>query len=94
MLRILSAVLAVGLILSTSASAQTDLSGAWDLAVQGPEGPVNATATLKQDGEKVTGEIESQAGQGRTHRDAEGQDAEHGVHHAGSPGPDGYQGNQ
>jgi len=62
MLRILSAVLAVGLILSTSANAQTDLSGAWDLAVQGPEGPVNATATLKQDGEKVTGEIESQAG--------------------------------
>jgi hypothetical protein len=28
----------------------------------GPEGPVNATATLKQDGEKVTGSIESQAG--------------------------------
>ncbi len=47
--------------LSTAALAQS-VTGAWDLAVQGPDGPVNATATLQQDGEKVTGEIESQAG--------------------------------
>ena len=62
MLRVFSAILALALTLSASAYAQTSIAGAWDLAVQGPEGPVNATATLKQDGEKVTGEIEGQAG--------------------------------
>ena len=62
MLRTFSAALALALILSASTFAQDSVTGAWDLAVQGPEGPVNATAVLKQDGEKVTGEIESQAG--------------------------------
>jgi hypothetical protein len=47
---------------SVNAHAQTSVAGAWDLAVNGPEGPVNALATLQQDGEKVSGEIESQAG--------------------------------
>ena len=47
--------------LSTSALAQS-VAGAWDLAINGPEGPINATATLKQDGENVTGSIETPQG--------------------------------
>ena len=62
MLRVLSVIFAAGLLLSVNAYAQASVTGAWDLEVKGPEGPVNATATLKQDGEKVTGDIESQMG--------------------------------
>ena len=62
MLRVVSAVLVLGLMLSVGTSAQASLSGAWDLAINGPEGPINATATLKQDGENVTGSIETPQG--------------------------------
>lgn len=62
MLRMFSVILAASLILAVNAYAQGTVAGAWDLAINGPEGPVNATANLKQDGEKVTGSIESQAG--------------------------------
>ena len=62
MLRVFSVIFAAALFVSTNAYAQGSVAGAWDLAINGPEGPVNATATLKQDGEKVTGSIESQAG--------------------------------
>jgi len=61
MLRVFSVILAAALFVPI-AYAQGSVAGAWDLAITGPEGPVNATATLKQDGEKVTGSIESQAG--------------------------------
>jgi hypothetical protein len=62
MFRLFSVVLAAALVLSVNVYTQSSVTGAWDLAVNGPEGPVNATATLKQDGDQVTGEIESQAG--------------------------------
>jgi hypothetical protein len=62
MLRAFSVILAATLMLSVNTAAQATVAGAWDLAITGPEGPVNATATLKQDGDKVTGSIESQAG--------------------------------
>lgn len=63
MLRTFSVIfVAAAVVLSTAAYAQSSVAGAWDLAINGPEGPVTATATLKQDGEKVTGSIESQAG--------------------------------
>ena len=62
MLRVFSAILALALTLSASAYAQTSVAGAWELTIIGPESPITATATLTQDGEKVTGEIESQAG--------------------------------
>ena len=62
MLRIFSAILALGLIVSATAYAQTSVAGAWDLAINGPEGPITATATLKQDGENVTGSIETPQG--------------------------------
>ena len=62
MLRLFFVILAAGLVLSVNTLAQGSVAGAWDLAINGPEGPLAATATLKQDGEKVTGTIESQAG--------------------------------
>jgi hypothetical protein len=62
MLRMFSAVLALGLLVSASAYAQTSVAGAWDLSINGPEGPITASATLKQDGENVTGSIETPQG--------------------------------
>ena len=62
MVRILSAIFAIGLMLATTTSAQSNIAGAWDLAIQGPEGPINATATLKQDGENITGSIDTPSG--------------------------------
>jgi hypothetical protein len=38
------------------------VGGAWDLSINGPEGPITAAVNLKQDGEKVTGTIESPQG--------------------------------
>ena len=64
MLRVISAVLALGLIVSAPAFAQSSVAGAWELTINGPEGPITATATLKQDGENVTGSIETPAGRG------------------------------
>jgi len=62
MLRVFSVILALGLIVSAPVHAQSSVAGAWDLAIQGPEGPITATATLKQDGESVTGSIETPQG--------------------------------
>ena len=62
MSRALFVILAATVLLSGNAYAQNGVAGAWDLAINGPEGPLAATATLKQDGEKVTGTIESPAG--------------------------------
>ena len=62
MSRILSAILALGLIISAPLYAQTSVAGAWELSINGPEGAITATATLKQDGENVTGSIETPQG--------------------------------
>ena len=62
MLRVFSAVLALSLIVSAGAYAQSGVAGAWDLSIIGPEGPISATATLKQDGENVTGQIDTPQG--------------------------------
>jgi hypothetical protein len=32
-----------------------DVTGSWEVSVEGPEGPITLTATYKQDGEKLTG---------------------------------------
>jgi hypothetical protein len=53
---------AFALALAVSVSAQGTVAGAWDLTINGPEGPINATATLKQDGENVTGSIDTPQG--------------------------------
>ena len=53
----------VALAFATSAlSAQSNIAGAWELSINGPEGVINATAALKQDGDNVTGTITSPQG--------------------------------
>ena len=42
--------------------AQADVSGSWDLTIDGPQGTVNAGATMKQSGEKVTGKFSGPQG--------------------------------
>lgn len=55
-------ILVFGLALTASSYAQSGVTGVWDLSINGPEGAITAAATLKQDGEKVTGSIESPQG--------------------------------
>ena len=62
MFRFFSVILAFGLMLTAGAYAQSSVTGAWDLSINGPEGAITALANLKQDGEKVTGSIESPQG--------------------------------
>ncbi len=62
MSRFLTAVAALVLFLNLAVGAQGNVSGAWDLAINGPQGPITATATLKQDGEALTGSIDTPQG--------------------------------
>lgn len=43
-------------------SAQANIAGSWLMTINGPEGAINATAELKQDGETVSGTISSPQG--------------------------------
>ena len=61
MFRRFAAAVALAFALSSVAFAQS-VAGAWDLTINGPEGAINATATLKQDGENVTGSIDTPQG--------------------------------
>ena len=62
MYRLLSLMLVCGVMLTAGAYAQSSVTGAWDLSINGPEGAITAVANLKQDGEKVSGSIESPQG--------------------------------
>jgi hypothetical protein len=44
------------------ATAQTNVTGDWDVTVNLPQGPRTAAVSLKQDGDKVTGLVKSRAG--------------------------------
>ena len=61
MARLFSFLLAFALF-TAGLSAQNSVAGSWELSINGPEGPITATADLKQDGEKVTGSITSPQG--------------------------------
>lgn len=61
MARLFSTIAAIVLTVS-ALSAQASVAGDWDLSINGPEGVITASATLKQDGEKVTGTITSPQG--------------------------------
>jgi hypothetical protein len=51
------------LALSVTASAnQASVAGDWALNFNGPQGPIDASASFKQDGEDVTGTIEGPQG--------------------------------
>ena len=61
MARLISTIAAI--VLTTAAlSAQGSVAGDWELSINGPEGTITAQATLKQDGEKITGTISSPQG--------------------------------
>jgi hypothetical protein len=61
MSKVLSVIAAIALA-AASLSAQGSIAGDWDLSINAPEGVMNATASLKQDGENVTGSITSAQG--------------------------------
>ena len=63
MSKLLSIMLALGFVFTAALSAQSSVAGTWDLAINGPEGPISATAALKQDGDKVTGTLTSPQGE-------------------------------
>ena len=42
--------------------AQNDVSGTWDLTINGPQGSITAGATLKQAGDIITGTLSSPQG--------------------------------
>ena len=61
MARLFSALCAIAFAASV-VSAQSNIAGNWELTINGPEGAINATAALKQDGDNVTGTITSPQG--------------------------------
>ena len=61
MSKVLAAIVTIALA-AASLSAQASIAGDWELSINGPEGVLNATASLKQDGDNVTGSITSQQG--------------------------------
>jgi hypothetical protein len=48
--------------LASAAFAQNSVAGAWELTVDSPQGANTSTLTLKQDGDKLTGELGSPMG--------------------------------
>lgn len=60
----LSAVAAVVLIAATAGAQRmfADFAGVWNVTIQGPSGPMNSTLNLKQKGDTITGDTESELG--------------------------------
>jgi len=44
-------------------TAKVDVTGVWDMSVETPNGTIENVATLKQEGEKLTGTLASQMGE-------------------------------
>ena len=62
MFRVLSLAVVFAFVLGVAPRAQGNLSGAWDMSINGPQGPITAAAALKQDGEAVSGTFDSPQG--------------------------------
>ena len=62
MFRVFSLAVLFALALAVAPHAQGNVAGAWDLSINGPQGMIAAGATLKQDGDKLTGTITSPQG--------------------------------
>lgn len=63
MSRFLASAILLGFVIFTAAPlAQGKVAGAWDLSINAPQGAMAASATMKQDGEAVTGTLSSPAG--------------------------------
>lgn len=54
-----------GLLAHSPAFGQIDISGAWIVSVESPQGATRVEASFKQAGEQVTGEVESPGGNGK-----------------------------
>jgi hypothetical protein len=55
--------IAVALLLSAVSALAADASGIWAVTIDAPTGAVDATLTLKQDGEKLTGTFTNARGE-------------------------------
>jgi len=62
MFRVLSLAVIFAFVLGVAPRAQGNVSGAWELSINGPQGAITAAANLKQDGDAVTGTIDSPQG--------------------------------
>jgi len=66
-----------GAITLVAQAAKTDVTGTWTLNVESPAGPSSPTVTLKQEGEKLTGQYSSQlAGEAPVTGTVKGQNVE------------------
>jgi hypothetical protein len=63
MIRTRLAVLALGVLTASTAFAQTNIAGDWELTVNSPQGSNTTRVTFKQDGPKVDGLFKSPAGE-------------------------------
>ena len=61
MSRLFAMLFVLALALGATVSAQS-VAGAWELSINGPEGVINASAELKQNGDQITGTITSPQG--------------------------------
>ncbi len=52
----------VATVLTVAVTAQTDVTGKWDMTIDTDQGAAPGTLTLTQDGEKLTGELASDQG--------------------------------
>ncbi len=62
MFRVLSLAVVFAFVVGVAPRAQNNLSGAWELNINGPQGAITAAVNLKQEGEAVTGIIDSPQG--------------------------------
>ena len=62
MKRLLFVAAAVLALTVTTFASQASVNGSWALNFNGPQGPIDATATFKQDGEDVSGTIDGPQG--------------------------------
>jgi len=62
MFRVLSLAVVLAFVFGVAPRAQGSVSGAWELNINGPQGAITAGANLTQDGETVTGTIDSPQG--------------------------------
>ena len=62
MTRLKSTLLALSLLVASPAFAQTDVSGDWEITVNSPQGANTTPASMKQEGEKLSGMFKSPQG--------------------------------
>lgn len=60
---VLSALVCASLLAIAASAQSVDVTGDWDLTITSPNGTRNSKATLKQDGEKLSGMFKSQRGE-------------------------------